>query len=92
MLPANGKVTRESTTVTIPKAPLLSPPFSGLLTGLYYQANLYQYVFQYCRNTLAGQVVTLSLPASLQATLPLNLDGGDGVSSAFPSLVSDDGS
>ena len=64
------------------------PPCAGMLSGLFYQADLFQYVFDYCRNTLAGQIVTQALPVSLLAPLPLNLDGGNGVNSTFPSLLS----
>ena len=64
------------------------PPCAGMLSGLFYQADLFQYVFDYCRNTLAGQIVTQALPVNLLAPLPLNLDGGNGVNSTFPSLLS----
>ena len=59
-----------------------------MLSGLYFQEDLRNYTWSYCRNTLAGQVVTQALPSSLTAAMPLNLNGGNGVNSTFPSLVS----
>ena len=61
---------------------------AGMLSGLYFQSDLNQYVWSYCRNTMAGQVVTQTLPISLTAAIPLNLDGGNGYNSTFPSWVS----
>jgi hypothetical protein len=64
----------------------------GMLSGLFNQEDLYQYVFDYCRNTLAGAVVSAKTNPNVLAPMPLNLDGGDIVNGyylhPFPSYVS----
>ncbi|GAX81743.1 hypothetical protein CEUSTIGMA_g9171.t1 [Chlamydomonas eustigma] len=64
----------------------------GMLAGLYNQEDLHQYVFDYCRNSLAGAVVSARTNPNVLAPMQLNLDGGEIVNGTylhpFPSYVS----
>ncbi len=80
----------------VPRDPQWYGGVGGMLEGLYNQPDLSQYVYDYCRNSLAGLVVTAPLPPDLTSPLPLNLDGGTIVNNngtlsylhPFPSYVS----